>query len=280
MPTKLVHISDLHFAARDADQPAALARSIESVAPDAIVVTGDLTRNGRRAEFDAAGEFLGGLSAPKLVVPGNHDIPVFHPMQRALSPFSRFAAHFGSADLSVQETPDVLIVGMNTAYGYRLGLDWSLGRISARGLARVLDALRTRKAGRLAIVACHHPLCPNPVDGQRSRTSGGPAAFAALAEAGMDILLHGHLHRALVRRHAEGPTEICANTALSDRERDGASGYNAIVAESGNWQLSTVSWRDGVYAPDSSRASAGDGRISPRPDNTSDYSRLDRNTSS
>ncbi len=279
MPTKLVHISDLHFAARRADQPAALARSIESIAPDVVVVTGDLTRNGRRAEFDLAAEFLGRLSAPKLVVPGNHDIPVFDPMQRALSPFSRFAARFGSADFSLRETPDVLIVGMNTAYNFRLGLDWSLGRVSATGLARVIDALRSRKAGRLAVIACHHPLCPNPVDGRRSATAGGPEAFRALAAAGMDILLHGHLHRALVRRHAAGPVEICANTALSDRERDSASGYNAIAVETGTWQLATVSWRDGAYALDSSRGSAEDARISPRPDNTSDSNSLDDNTS-
>lgn len=279
MPTRLVHISDLHFAARNADQPAALARSIESIAPDVVVVTGDLTRNGRRAEFDMAAEFLGRLSAQKLVVPGNHDIPVFDPMQRALSPFSRFAARFGDADFSVRETPDVLVLGMNTAYNFRLGWDWSLGQVSATRLAGVADALRSRKGGRLAVVACHHPLCPNPVDGRRSATAGGPAAFAALAEAGMDILLHGHLHRALVRRHAMGPAEICANTALSDRQRDGASGYNAILIGSGTWQLSTVSWRDGAYALDSGRSPAGDARISPRPDNTSNSNDLDDNTS-
>lgn len=278
MPTRLVHISDLHFAARNADQPVALARSIENLAPDAVVVTGDLTRDGRRAEFDLAAGFLKRLSAPKLIVPGNHDIPVFDPMQRALSPFRRFTARFGDADFSVQETPDVLIVGMNTAYNFRLGLDWSLGRVSTTGLARVAETLRHRKAGRLAVVACHHPLCPNPVDGRRSATAGGPAAFAALADAGMDILLHGHLHRALVRRHDAGPAEICANTALSDRERDGASGYNTILIGSGNWQLSTVSWRDGAYALDSSRGPAGDGRISPRLDNVSNSNSLDDNS--
>lgn len=258
---KLVHISDLHFAPKSPDQLVALKRSIVDAAPDILVVTGDLTRNGRRAEFRMADAFLSDLPGAKLIVPGNHDIPVFDPMQRALSPFGRFSAHFGDPNFPVVETPEVLVLGMNTAYGFRIGWDWSLGRVSPRALAHVTDALRARKNGRLAIVACHHPLCPNPTDGQRSATSGGPAAFKALAEAGMDILLHGHLHRAVVREHA-GATEICANTALSDRERDGASGFNVIAIESGTWHLAILRWKDGCY--DSGDASAGSARISTR----------------
>jgi len=273
MPTRLVHISDLHFAPRSPEQLAALSRSILDAAPDILVVTGDLTRNGRRSEFRTAVEFFGSLPMRKLIVPGNHDIPVFQPLLRVLWPFSRFATAFGDPFFPVLETPDVLIVGMNTAYGVRLGWDWSLGRVSPRSLARVTDNLRTRKAGRLAIVACHHPLCQNPIDGRRSKTSGGAAAFEELAAAGMDILLHGHLHRAVPRRHTIGGRtvfEICANTALSDRERDGASGYNVITADAGNWQLSTVGWRDGLYGPnpvslhDSGRLFMDGARISPR----------------
>jgi len=247
---KLVHISDLHFAPRSADQLAALSQGILAAAPDVLVATGDLTRNGTRAEFRMAAEFFGSLPVRKLIVPGNHDIPVFEPLLRVLSPFRRFASAFGDPFFPIQETPEVLIVGMNTAYGVRLGWDWSLGRVSPRRLTQVVETLRARKAGRLAIVACHHPLCPNPADGRRSITSGGPAAFEQLAAAGMDILLHGHLHRAGTRRHTIGRRtvfEICANTALSDRERDGTSGYNVITVDAGSWHLSTVGWRDGLY---------------------------------
>jgi len=250
MVTRLVHVSDLHFPPRHPGQPEALAKSIVDPAPDIVAVTGDLTRNGTRAEFAAAAEFFARLPLRKLVVPGNHDIPVFNPLLRLLAPFSRFDRTFGNPYSPMLETPDVLVVGMNTAYGMRLGLDWSLGRVSPRRLARTVETLRSRKAGRLAIVACHHPLCPNPSDGQRSKTSGGPAAFEALAQAGMDILLHGHLHRAATRRHTVGGRavfEICANTALSDRERGGGSGYNVITVDQGKWQLVTTGWQGGLY---------------------------------
>lgn len=273
MVTRLVHVSDLHFAPRSAGQMSALARSIVDTAPDIVVVTGDLTRSGTRAEFAMAAEFFRPLPQRKLIVAGNHDIPVFEPLSRLFSPFGRFERYFGDPFYPVQETPEALILGMNTAYGVRLGLDWSLGQVSPHRLARVVNALRTRKAGRLAIVACHHPLCFDPIDGRRSMTGGGPAAFQELAAAGMDILLHGHLHRAVTRRHTvEGRVvfEICANTALSDRERDGASGYNLVTVDAEKWQLSSVGWRDSLYGAnpanpdDSGHIVADSARISPR----------------
>ncbi len=248
MATRIVHLSDLHFPAKDAAQPDALLRSIGEAAPDIVVTTGDLTRRGRRSEFQAAADFLQALPGHKLVVPGNHDVPLSM-LERMNAPFGRFSLHFGGLE-PCEETPDVLVVGLNTAYGIRAAYDWSLGRASAGGVEGVVERLKRKHAGQLALVASHHPLQRTDLDSRRSRTSGGAQAFETLALAGMDILLHGHLHRAMSRCRRIADREVCeigSTTALSDRERDGTSGYNILDIASGVWRLSVVRWQDGRY---------------------------------
>jgi Icc protein len=59
---------------------AALAAAVESLhalrpAPDAVLVTGDLTEHSHDAEYDQVRELLASLDAPLFVLPGNHDDP-------------------------------------------------------------------------------------------------------------------------------------------------------------------------------------------------------------
>jgi Icc protein len=42
---------------------------------DALVLAGDLTEEGRPAEFDAVDAVLDGVDSPTVAVPGNHDVP-------------------------------------------------------------------------------------------------------------------------------------------------------------------------------------------------------------
>jgi len=70
LPTRIVHISDLHCPAKNPAQPEALIASIRAAAPDIVAVTGDLTRRARRREFVNASELLAALPGAKLVVPG------------------------------------------------------------------------------------------------------------------------------------------------------------------------------------------------------------------
>jgi 3',5'-cyclic AMP phosphodiesterase CpdA len=249
MATCIVHISDLHVPAADPAQMEALAESIAAARPDVIVASGDLTRRGRRREFSAAASFLAALPGAKLIVPGNHDVPLIR--NRLTRPFARFAESFPDAPASV-ETPDVVVAGFNTAVGSRLSTwDWSLGDAPPERVAPVAALLRDRLQGRLGIVACHHPLRRHALDGRRSTTARGPEAFAALADAGMRVLLHGHLHRSSRTCLDVGGAEvceICANTALSDRERAGPAGYNILDIEGSAWKLTVMNWQERRYA--------------------------------
>ena len=74
----LVHLSDLHFGKVDATLLAPLRALVERLEPDVVVVSGDLTQRARSAQFQQARHFLDSLPGPQIVVPGNHDVPLYN----------------------------------------------------------------------------------------------------------------------------------------------------------------------------------------------------------
>jgi len=79
MSTKILHISDLHFGPPFVPAVAeALLQTIPSLAPDAIVASGDLTQRAKREQFEECRQFFDRLpDIPLLVIPGNHDVPLY-----------------------------------------------------------------------------------------------------------------------------------------------------------------------------------------------------------
>ena len=95
----IVHLSDLHFGRVDRRLLAPLLDTIKSVGPDLIAVSGDLTQRARRGQFMQARDFLRQLEFPTLVVPGNHDVPLFNLPARFLSPLAGYRRFISDADL-------------------------------------------------------------------------------------------------------------------------------------------------------------------------------------
>ncbi|MBA2460568.1 MAG: metallophosphoesterase, partial [Actinobacteria bacterium] len=59
MPTRILHVSDLHFGRNDKPESIdALARLIEDVCPELVIASGDLTHRGLRSQHERAAEFL------------------------------------------------------------------------------------------------------------------------------------------------------------------------------------------------------------------------------
>src|SRR3546814_11966739 len=73
---------------------AALAADLAGLAPDHLVVTGDLTNIALPGEFVQVGRWLEGLGAPEgvTVVPGNHDAYVAVPWERSLAEWTALMA--------------------------------------------------------------------------------------------------------------------------------------------------------------------------------------------
>jgi 3',5'-cyclic AMP phosphodiesterase CpdA len=79
-PTLLVQLSDIHIGgSEDGKDPIprfeAVIEAICSLpnAPDAVLVSGDLTDHGTAEEYEVVRKMLGRLDLPLYVLPGNHD---------------------------------------------------------------------------------------------------------------------------------------------------------------------------------------------------------------
>lgn len=227
--TLIAHLSDLHFGREDPAAVEALVADLEALAPSLVAVSGDLTQRARRAEFAAARDFLGRLSAPRLVVPGNHDVPLYDVARRFLSPLARFRAYVGDDLSPVWEDDEVLAVGLNTARS----LTWKGGRVSHAQMEALRAAFCRGDRRRLHVLVAHHPFSPPHGRPWEALVGRGAAALAALADCGLDLVLSGHLHREFagdLAGHTVARTALAlhAGSAVSRRLRGEANSYNLV----------------------------------------------------
>jgi 3',5'-cyclic AMP phosphodiesterase CpdA len=234
----VAHLSDLHFGRHDVATAEALLESLEQQRPDLVIVSGDLTQRARRSEFAQARKFLDRIGAAKLVVPGNHDVPLFNLLGRALAPFKHYEDHIApigpvSAFFADDE---IAALVLNTARR----LTRKNGRVSREQMTEIRNVFADMPSRCFKILATHHPL---------GEPEGGPGlelvhrsrpTLLAIAEAGVNVLLSGHHHRAssgAIFIGAEGGHSILvahAGTAVSTRTR-GSEGnsYDLIRLEPG-----------------------------------------------
>ena len=228
-PIVLFHVSDLHFGYEDRAALDWFAAEVAREQPAAVICTGDLTMRGTAREFAAAAEWLAALPVPVTLEPGNHDVPYYwYPLARSLRPWR----HYAALEKAVERDPaleDVAIIPLRTAAAAQWRLNWSKGRVTNAGLDTALQGLAHHAGKRLRLVTCHHPLVEADAT-RRGSTRGGLRALAALARAGADAVLSGHVHDAFDRTvKAEGlPVRIIGAGTLSLRLRSSPPGYNRL----------------------------------------------------
>jgi 3',5'-cyclic AMP phosphodiesterase CpdA len=187
----IAHVSDIHFGRVDARVVTALATAITALAPDLVVVSGDLTQRARAQQFREARQFLDRLPRPLLVVPGNHDVPLFNLAARFLDPFGGYRRHI-QEDLEPAFACDAFVaVGLNSArtFPFHGG-----GRLNEPQVARAAARLTAAGAGAIKIVVTHHPFDLPDSHGDEHLIGRSDMAMRRLAEAGADVFLAGHLH--------------------------------------------------------------------------------------
>jgi 3',5'-cyclic AMP phosphodiesterase CpdA len=171
--TRIAHLSDIHFGAHDPDVVAASIMWMEVHRPDLIIVSGDLTQRAKVDQFRQASEYLDRLRAtgcPTLVVPGNHDVPLYDVIRRFAAPLDRYKRFIGDDLCPWFENDEVAVLGLNTARSLTI----KDGRISYEQI----DLLRKRfaevPAGKTRILVTHHPLFAMPIakEGELSEAVG------------------------------------------------------------------------------------------------------------
>ncbi|MDG0853213.1 metallophosphoesterase family protein [Roseateles puraquae] len=221
----VLQISDTHFGTERPVAVAALQALCEAQRPQVLLVTGDITQRARPREFAAARACFDALPVPtRLVLPGNHDIPLFDVFTRAFDPYRRYAQAFGRPLEGEVERDDLLLLAVNTTRRWR----HVHGEVSPEQIERVAARMAQGRPGQLKLVAVHQPVAAVTPQDQRNLLRGCERAVQAWAAAGVDAVVGGHIHLPYVLPlQARWPAllrpmwAVQAGTALSRRVRDG-----------------------------------------------------------
>lgn len=226
--SKIAHISDLHFGRVDPDVAAALISDLEETAPVLVIISGDITQRARTRQFAAARDFLDRIRFPKLIVPGNHDIPLYNLGRRFLSPLGRYKRYISQELNPSFVNNDLAVFGINTARPFT----WINGRISDSQIEQVCA-----KAGKLPpslfkIAVTHHPFIPPPRGAPLSVVGRARKALKALESCGFELVLSGHFHMAysgdVTVETVDRRILVVHASTLSTRRRGEPNAYNLI----------------------------------------------------
>jgi 3',5'-cyclic AMP phosphodiesterase CpdA len=198
VPARILHVSDLHVGKHGAPEvDRALGALTESLKPDLVVATGDLTHRGRRDQHEGAATVLRRLGPPVVAVPGNHDIPHTFParVSRPWAEFDRLwettAPVFGSDELCV--------VGLNSVRPWR----HQSGRLRAAQLGRAAAVFADAPASALRVALLHHQLTGAPWRTRKRPVARRDRVLGALVDAGAELILSGHIHQGAVSERHE-----------------------------------------------------------------------------
>ncbi len=203
---QIVQISDLHVGSQFLQEKFdILVDEVNSLHPDVIIITGDLTNEGLMQEYEECKSLLEKFETRKIItISGNHDY-----RNTGYLLFKRYFPFETVNELS----DDVVLVTVGTArpdrnegeVGYRQNL-W-------------LERTMKKYKDRVKIVAMHHHLIAIPDTGSDQLTvvDAGDVLRTVL-DSKVDIVLCGHKHRPWAWNFG-ALTVVNAGTATSERVR-------------------------------------------------------------
>jgi len=214
----IAQISDLHVRRRGdlmggrVDTCAALERAVAAIGrldprPDVVLLTGDLVDSGDdEAEYVQLRDILRALPMPWYAIPGNHD------GRRAMRSVFRDRGELQRDADFIQYAIDdwpVRLVCLDT-----LDPGSGAGLLDDARLAW-LESELARPPRRPTLLAMHHPPFETGIRFMDSISCRGAAALARLLErgGGVDLLVCGHLHRAVIARFAGAVACAAPSTA-------------------------------------------------------------------
>ena len=242
----LIHLSDLHFGRIDPVLVDPLRRAIVELQPDLVAISGDFTQRARRSQFASARAFIDSLNAKTLVVPGNHDIPLYDFVERLAAPLARYRKYI-SANLEPEYFDDeMIVIGVNTARS--MVFPFGEGRINQHQVERVVQRLAAVPPSVLRVIVTHHPFDLPPGVHERRLLGRSEMAMARLAAVNADLFLSGHLHISHVS-HVADRYEVAGHSGLivqagtvSMRGRGEQPSFNVLRLQRPEIELTRHSW--------------------------------------
>lgn len=199
-------IADTHVREDDTNDKY-LRRAIHDINArnvDAVVHAGDLTGDGRPAEFDRFDTLRKELSAPLHIIPGNHDLPKSfndHPT----FPFAEFENRYAPNGVPfVQQVGGIDLIGLNSAGTDEFLFDTHDGQLAENQLEWLDETLAEAST---PVIAVHHNLpalmnryrdhrdamIPDHDDSPPVLRASDPFV-ESLASYDVSLLLTGHMH--------------------------------------------------------------------------------------
>jgi 3',5'-cyclic AMP phosphodiesterase CpdA len=185
-------------------------------------------------------------------VPGNHDIPHAFP-SRFTRPWAEFERRWKTTE-PVFRTGELCAVGLNSARPWR----HQSGGLDGEALARAGKLLAEADPGALRVVCLHHHLTGAPWRSRKRPVARRGQVLAALADAGAEVILSGHIHQSAASERREfevGPDAECsAVLAIAPglgqprpRRRGEARGLHVIESDADRISIETLVYDDGVF---------------------------------
>jgi len=181
--TTIAQISDLHCGSQHF-VPSLLDRAlveINELAPDAVIVSGDLTGDGLRAEYEEARTYLDRIECERMIViPGNHD--------------SRNVGYVHFEELFGQRRSELHGEGVSIVAVDSTEPDLDHGVIG-RGRYEWIEERFGSTEAYLRIFVLHHHLLPVPGTGrERNVVHDAGDTLECLQRSGVQLVLSGHKH--------------------------------------------------------------------------------------
>ena len=232
----IFHVSDIHIGesgvtVKDLRK---VMNSIEETAASSpsplLLVTGDLTTEGLREEYEGAALVLHEVSIPKVIIPGNHD-------ERNYGS-AHFEELFGDR-FKTYESEHIAIFAADSAEP-----DNDSGHVGRVKYDEIRDFFNRAK-GKVKIFALHHHLIPVPHTGREFNVvEDAGDVLGVLDSAGCSLVLNGHRHVPWMWRLGE-MVLYNTGTLLSRRVRGANAQLHTRIALSNDKVSFTLCFKDG-----------------------------------
>lgn len=242
----IVHLSDLHFGRVDYQVVEKLTQTVTELEPHVLVVSGDLTQRARSEQFKEAKEFLDSLPSPQIIVPGNHDVPLYNVFARFLQPLDKYKQYITDDLEPFYADEEIAILGINTARSLTI----KDGRVNEEQAAKIRERLCAYGDEVTKIVVTHHPFDLPEGHDEDELVDRAQMAMEALSSCGADVLLAGHLHvshtghtSARYKIAGHNALVVSAGTATSTRARGETNSFNVIRIDHPHIRVERLSWQ-------------------------------------
>jgi 3',5'-cyclic AMP phosphodiesterase CpdA len=222
----------------------ALRSALLEADPDVVVVSGDLTQRARRREFLAARAYLDTLPQPQILVPGNHDIPLYNIFARWLSPLKGFRQFITEDPAPLFKDSEIAVLGINTARS----LTFKNGRLNVEQILGSCQRMSEHSHAGMRILVTHHPFDILDTGHPSDIVGRSTMAVEEFRRCNIDIIMTGHLHASHSghsgARYAGNSSIlfIQAGTATSTRQRGELNAWNLVKIDGNEVLIECFTW--------------------------------------